>query len=88
MAKIIRNFRDRIINEDKKTFVEAYKTTDAALAGLIKEVLEDHNILCYLDNYYSMHILYPLVYRGIRVMVYRDCLEDASRILDLFFKGE
>lgn len=84
----IPEFKTAEDKENGKTFLEAYKTQDAALAGLIKEVLEDHNILCYLDNYHSIHILYPLAYRGIRVMVYKDCMEDAKSILELFFKEE
>jgi hypothetical protein len=78
------------VKEKRKTFVEVYRTQDIALAGLIKEVLEDHEILCYLDNYFShslnIHLFFPLAYHGIRVMVYEEDTKEAREILSLFFK--
>ena len=77
-------------NENKNTFVEVYRTENVHLAGLIKEVLEDHEILCYLDNYYThslnLHLFFPLAYQGIRVMVYENDTLEAKEILNLFFK--
>lgn len=81
---------DETLNEKRYTFVEVYRTENVHLAGLIKEVLEDHEILCYLDNYYShslnVHLFFPLAYQGIRVMVYEEDSLEAKEILDLFFK--
>ncbi len=78
------------VSEKRNTFVEVYRTEDVHLAGLIKEVLEDHEILCYLDNYYShslnVHLFFPLAYHGIRVMVYEEDTIEAKEILGLFFK--
>jgi hypothetical protein len=75
--------------EREKTFIEIYRTENTAIAGLIKEVLEDHDILCYLDNYFShslnVHLFFPLAYHGIRVMVYEEDAEEAREILGLFF---
>ncbi len=83
---------NKIINEKRNRFVEVYRTQNVPLAGLIKEVLEDHEILCYLDNYYShslnVHLFFPLAYQGIRVMVYEDDTNEAKEILGLFFKEE
>ncbi len=78
------------LDEKRSTFVEVYRTENVHLAGLIKEVLEDHEILCYLHNYYShslnVHLFFPLAYQGIRVMVYEEDTEEAKDILNLFFK--
>jgi len=78
------------VSEKKNTFVEVYRTEDVHLAGLIKEVLEGHEILCYLDNYYShslnVHLFFPLAYHGIKVMVYEEDIIEAKEILSLFFK--
>ena len=72
--------------EKKKNFVEVYRTQDVALAGLIKEVLEDHEILCYLDSYFFAHI-YPLL-SPVKIMVYKEHIEEAEEILRLFFKED
>ncbi|HXG31347.1 MAG TPA: DUF2007 domain-containing protein [Thermodesulfobacteriota bacterium] len=72
-------------NEGKRTFVEVYRTEDPALAGLIKEVLEDHGLICYLENY-SLARIYPSLVSPIRVMVYKEGIEEANEILRLFFK--
>lgn len=78
------------VNEKRNAFVEVYRTEDVHFAGLIKEVLEDHEILCYLDNYYShslnVHLFFPLAYQGIRVMVYEEDTIEAKEIISLFFK--
>lgn len=81
---------NQTVSEKGNTFVEVYRTEDVHLAGLIKEVLKDHEILCYLDNYYShslnVHLFFPLIYHGIRVMVYEEDAIEAKEILSLFFK--
>ncbi len=74
-------------NEKTKTFIEAYRTQDVALAGLIKEVLEDHEIICYLENYSFAHI-YPSLVSPIKVMVYKEHVEGAKQVLNLFFEGD
>ncbi len=78
------------LSEKRNTFVEVYRTEDVHFAGLIKEVLEDHEILCYLDNYYShslnVLLFFPLAYHGIRVMVYEEDTIEAKEIISLFFK--
>ncbi|GIW46997.1 MAG: hypothetical protein KatS3mg078_0874 [Deltaproteobacteria bacterium] len=75
----------------RATFVEVFRTEDVGLAGLIKEVLEDHDILCYLDNYFShslsLHLFSPIAYQGIRVMVYSEEIKEARDILSLFFSN-
>jgi hypothetical protein len=85
---IIPDFRETIKeNEKGKTFVEVYKTQDVAMAGLIKEVLEDHEIICHLANY-SMARIYPSLISPIKVMVYKDHIEEARQILNLFFEQD
>lgn len=74
-------------NERKRTFVEVYRTEDLTLAGLIKEVLEDHGLICYLENYSFAHI-YPSLVSPIKVMVYKEGIEDAKEIIRLFFKED
>ncbi len=74
-------------NDKTKTFVEAYRTQDIALAGLIKEVLEDHEIICYLENYSFAHI-YPSLVSSIKVMVYKEHIEGAKEVLNLFFEND
>jgi len=77
---------NKTLKEKKKNFVEVYRTQDIALAGLIKEVLEDHEILCYLDSYFFAHIS-PL-FSPVKVMVYKENIEEAREILRLFFKED
>jgi hypothetical protein len=85
---IIPDFRETIReNETGKTFVEVYKTRDLAMAGLIKEVLEDHEIICRLDNY-SLARIYPSLISPIKVMVYKEHIEEARQILNLFFEQD
>ncbi len=71
----------------EKTFVEVYRTEDVALAGLIKEVLDDHKIICYLDNYFIAHIYSPF-FSPVKVMVYKEDVEDAEEFIDLFFRED
>jgi hypothetical protein len=76
----------------RSTFVEVYRTENVALAGLIKEVMEDHEVLSYLGNYFShslhAHFFFPVAYQGIKVMVYYEDIEKAREILNLFFKED
>ncbi len=71
----------------EKTFVEVYRTEDVALAGLIKEVLDDHKIICYLDNYFIAHIYSPF-FSPVKVMVYKEDVEDAEEVINLFFRED
>lgn len=68
----------------EKTFVEVYRTGNVALAGLIKEVLDDHRIICYLGNYFIAHIYSPF-FSPVKVMVYREDVEYAEEVINLFF---
>ncbi|MGQ0794236.1 MAG: putative signal transducing protein [Deltaproteobacteria bacterium] len=70
-----------------RAFIEVYKTQDLAIAGLIKEVFEDHGIICHLQNYALSH-LYPTLFSNIKIMVYRESEEDARAILFAFFSEE
>ena len=83
----IPDFKYRLPKGNTKTFVEIYKTDDVALAGLIKEVLDDNNILCYLGNYHFAHLYHPFV-SPIQIMVYREDVEEANQLLSLFFQAE
>ncbi len=83
----IPDFKYRFTEENTKTFVEIYRTDDVALAGLIKEVLDDNNIICYLDSYFFAHLYHPFV-SPIKVMVYREDVEEAKQLLSLFFQAE
>jgi hypothetical protein len=88
---IIPDFRETIRetikeNAKTKTFVEVYRTQDVAIAGLIKEVLEDHEIICYLENY-SLARIYPSLVSPIKVMVYKEHIEEAREVVNLFFEN-
>jgi hypothetical protein len=83
----IPDFKYRFTEENTKTFVEIYRTDDVALAGLIKEVLDDNNIICYLDSYFFAHLYHPFV-SPIKIMVYREDVEEAKQLLSLFFQAE
>ena len=81
----ISDFKYKARGESGKTFVEIYRTDDVALAGLIKEVLDDNNILCYLDSYFFAHLYHPFV-SPIKVMVYKDDIKEAEHLLSLYFQ--
>jgi hypothetical protein len=83
----IPDFKYRVTEENTKTFVEIYRTDDVSLAGLIKEVLDDNNIICYLDSYFFAHLYHPFV-SPIKIMVYREDVEEAKQLLSLFFQAE
>ena len=80
------------IGEDKKTnsFIEVYKTNDAPLAALIKDFLEDHDIVCYVDGYHSQSLNIAIPFHagsyGMKVMVYKENLKEAEEIIENFFK--
>jgi putative signal transducing protein len=80
---------DQEFNDPSKemTFVEVYRTEDVALAGLIKEVLSDHEVMCYLGNYFIAHIYSPY-FSPIKVMVYKEDIENAEEIINLFFRED
>jgi hypothetical protein len=73
--------------ENKRMFIEVYKTQALAIAGLIREVLEDHGIVCYLENY-SLSRIYPSLVSPIKVMVYSEDIEDAREIISLYFRED
>lgn len=73
--------------KDKRTFIEVHRTEDLAIAGLIKEVLEDHEIVCYLENY-SLARIYPSLVYPIKIMVYNQDVEEAREILSLYFRED
>ncbi|HSE84322.1 MAG TPA: DUF2007 domain-containing protein [Thermodesulfobacteriota bacterium] len=81
------DFKYRTTEEDAKTFIEIYRTDDVALAGLIKGVLDDNNIICYLDSYFFAHLYHPFV-SPIKIMVYREDVEEAKNLLSLFFQAD
>lgn len=81
----ITDFKRRTTEESKKTFVEVYRTDDVALAGLIKEILDDNEVICYLDSYFFAHLYHPFV-SPIKVMVYKDDIEEAEHLLSLYFR--
>ena len=68
-------------------FIEVRRTQDLAIAGLIKEVLEDNGIVCYLENY-SLARIYPSLFSTIKVMVYSEDVEDAREILSIYFRED
>jgi len=74
-------------SSEEKAFVEVYRTEDVALAGLIKEVLDDHRVISYLDNYFIAHIYGPF-FSPVKVMVYREDVEDAKEVINLFFSQD
>jgi Putative prokaryotic signal transducing protein len=82
---VIRGFNESPSKE--KTFVEVYRTEDVALAGLIKEVLGDHKVICYLDNYFIAHIYSPY-FSPVKVMVYKEDVDDATEVINLFFRQD
>lgn len=81
---IIREFNESF---KEKMFVEVYRTKDVALAGLIKEVLDDHKVICYLGNYFIAHIYSPF-FSPVKVMVYKEDVEDAKEVINLFFRED
>ncbi len=78
---VIQEFNE---SSNEKAFVEIYRTEDVVLAGLIKEVLDDNEIICYLGNYFIAHIYGPF-FSPVKVMVYKEHAEEAREVIDLFF---
>ena len=73
--------------ENKRMFIEVRRTQDLAIAGLIKEVLDDNGIVCYLENY-SLARIYPSLISPIKVMVYIEDVEKAKELLSLYFRED
>ncbi len=84
--------KQKPVKKSKKTFVELHRTENAALAALMKDFLENHNIVCYVDNYFSqslnVNLLMPNATSGVRVMVYQDDFEEAKGIVEAFFQED
>ncbi len=81
---IIREFNE---SSKENMFVEVYRTKDVALAGLIKEVLDGHKVICYLGNYFIAHIYSPF-FSPVKVMVYKEDVEYAKEVINLFFRED
>jgi hypothetical protein len=73
--------------KNERMFIEVRRTQDLAIAGLIKEVLEDNGIVCYLENY-SLARIYPSLVSPIKVMVYSKDAEKARELLSLYFRED
>lgn len=71
-------------------FVEIYRTWNEQKAGMIKELLGDYDIECYLSSHIT-HSVYPIPVDGlgeIRVMVPQEEEEKSRDIVDNFFSPE
>lgn len=71
-------------------FVEIYSTWNEQKAGMIKELLRDYDIECYLSSHIT-HSVYPIPVDGlgeIRVMVPIDEEEESREIVGNFFSPE
>ncbi|MCF7890299.1 DUF2007 domain-containing protein [Candidatus Bipolaricaulota bacterium] len=68
-------------------FVEIYRTWNEQKAGMIKELLGDYDIECYLSSHIT-HSVYPIPVDGlgeIRVMVPQEEEEKSRDIVANFF---
>lgn len=71
-------------------FVEIYRTWNEQKAGMIKELLGDYDIECYLSSHIT-HSVYPIPVDGlgeIRVMVPKEEEEKSKDIVANFFSPE
>ncbi|MBS3735905.1 MAG: DUF2007 domain-containing protein [Candidatus Bipolaricaulota bacterium] len=71
-------------------FVEIYRTWNEQKAGMIKELLGDYDIECYLSSHIT-HSVYPIPVDGlgeIRVMVPQEEEEKSKDIVANFFSPE
>lgn len=71
-------------------FVEIYRTWNEQKAGMIKELLGDYDIECYLSSHIT-HSVYPIPVDGlgeIRVMVPAEEEEESRDIIANFFSPE
>ncbi|MBS3765021.1 DUF2007 domain-containing protein [Candidatus Bipolaricaulota bacterium] len=71
-------------------FVEIYRTWNEQKAGMIKELLGDYDIECYLSSHIT-HSVYPIPVNGlgeIRVMVPQEEEEKSKDIVSNFFSPE
>ncbi|MFB6214383.1 MAG: putative signal transducing protein [Candidatus Bipolaricaulia bacterium] len=71
-------------------FVEIYRTWNEQKAGMIKELLGDYDIECYLSSHIT-HSVYPIPVDGlgeIRVMVPQEEEEKSRDIVGNFFSRE
>jgi len=71
-------------------FVEIYRTWNEQKAGMIKELLDDYDIECYLSSHIT-HSVYPIPVDGlgeIRVMVPVEEEEESRNLLSNFFSPE
>jgi len=71
-------------------FVEIYRTWNEQKAGMIKELLNDYDIECYLSSHIT-HSVYPIPVDGlgeIRVMVPVEEEEESRNLLSNFFSPE
>ncbi len=71
-------------------FVEIYRTWNEQKAGMIKELLGDYDIECYLSSHIT-HSVYPIPVDGlgeIRVMVPQEEEEKSRDVVANFFSPE
>jgi len=71
-------------------FVEVYRTWNEQKAEMIRELLGDYDIECYLSSHIT-HSVYPIPVNGlgeIRVMVPPDEEEESRDIISNFFSPE
>ena len=70
--------------------VEIYRTWNEQKANMIKELLGDYDIRCYLSSHIT-HSVYPIPVDGlgeIRVMVPEKDEENSREIIDNYFSSE
>ena len=71
-------------------FAEVYRTWNEQKAAMIKEILRDYDVECYLSSHIT-HSVYPIPVNGlgeIRVMFPEEDEERAKEVISNFFQPE